>query len=833
MVRKVYGKQRVNKEVVETEKNSIVFWLLISFVVLFLFWAPFQKGLFNGNTFDFERPVYNSLVWISIIMLLLSIYFFFKWKLRDHRDALSVLVFLLPLTYLISLLSAASHHYAFNMLFIQVIFAVFFILGVYLSKNKLGYSIISGALFASSYVIVLFGLLNLFGSGHFAGALVGWFTNLENGIYMHAVMTDANGIRLTSVFQYANSYAAYLIAVLLLSSFHIVKSDKWYMIGIHAFMTVPVIISFWLTLSRGAIVIWPAVLLVILFFLTMQKQILLLVQLGLAFIASFTVLGKITAAGTLLQNRYNPSQSGSAWLLLLTASLTYTAAAILIQKYVAPWLESKLQRFEGRKFTAVILPLTAVIAGLIAVVLLFSDTGLKNLLPANIQTRLENINFAQHSVLERGTFYADAIKLWKDYPVIGAGGGAWAALYEKYQNNPYISRQAHNFFLQYLVETGALGLLVFLAFLAAVVYFFIKSWFHASQERRSQYLTFFIVVVSLLFHSIIDFDLSYVYLGALLFLSFGGMIAFTNPFPMKFDIEKAAVHKIYPASLLLLSIVLFIFSVKSLSSNSAFITFQKMLATNPSYNELVVPIDRAIQLSPNDPDYIIGYSSGTGHVPGKVTVLDQLYSQTKDGKYLAESENLIASLKQKEPHNRGVVSAQFNHFLIRGQVQEALALINSELPNFPWQIDLYEKSMTLAADLGSQAKAQGNLKEMETYTNGALEAYKNVLYRIELLKNLPKEQNQGQQFDVTKQISFAMGEVYFMRGDYGKSVELLKPIVSDQMDDQQNRVAARYYLAALNMQKQNDSALYDMLVAQDPSEKQQILALIASANKKS
>lgn len=61
-------------------------------------------------------------------------------------------------------------------------------------------------------------------------------------------------------------------------------------------------------------------------------------------------------------------------------------------------------------------------------------------------TRLENINFQQHSVLERITFYKDAMKVVKDYPIIGTGGGGWSSLYEQYQNNPYISRQVHNFF---------------------------------------------------------------------------------------------------------------------------------------------------------------------------------------------------------------------------------------------------------------------------------------------------------------------------------------------------------------------------------------------------
>ncbi|TDG00147.1 O-antigen ligase family protein [Paenibacillus piri] len=830
MARKVYGKQPAIDESVETEKKSMIFWLLIGFVLLFLFWAPFQKGLFNGNTFDFERPIYSSLVWSSIIFLLLSIHFFFHWKLRDHRDALSFLVLLIPFTYLISLFFAASHHYAINMLYIQMLNAVFFILGVYLCKNKLGFSLITGALIASGYVVVVFGLLNLLGNGKLAGALVGWFADTVNGAYVNAVMVDANGMRLTSVFQYANSYAAFLIAILLLASFYVVTSRKWYAIAVHALMTVPVIVSFWLTLSRGALVILPVVLLVVLFFLNLQRQIMLLLQLGLGFVASLAVLGIITDAATQLQQQYSASLSSQGWLSLLVASAVYTVIAVLLQLYIAPFIQRKLQRFEGRKFAPVVLPLAAIVVGLIGAVLLFSDTGLKNLLPSNIQTRLENINFAQHSVLERGTFYVDAIKLWKDYPVLGAGGGAWAALYEKYQNNPYVSRQAHNFFLQYLVETGIVGLLVFLAFIASIVYFFIKSYMKASQEQRDRYLIFFIVMISLLIHSAIDFDLSYVYLGMLLFLSLGGMLSFTEPVPLKLKSEHWGFHKTYPTVMLLLAIVMFFFSARLLSANHSFTAFINMLETNQNYDELAVPLNKAIELTPNHPDYVVGYFNGSSFIPGKASILDQLYTQTKNEPFFTESESLINALKRKEPHNRAVLMEQLTHYQMKGQLQQALSLVNSELPNYPWQIGLYEISISLSSDLGNQARQNGNRQEMDNYYNGALSLHQTVLNRMEELKSLPKEQNQGQEFNVTSKMAYALGQIYFNRGEFKQASDTLKPAISDQMDDPLNLATIRYYLASLSKQNQSDPALYDKLIAKDPNEKQQIEALVSSAN---
>lgn len=58
------------------------------------------------------------------------------------------------------------------------------------------------------------------------------------------------------------------------------------------------------------------------------------------------------------------------------------------------------------------------------VAFLLIGTSVRSLLPDNIETRLENINFKQHSVLERFTFYKDAMKVVKDYPILGSGGAA-------------------------------------------------------------------------------------------------------------------------------------------------------------------------------------------------------------------------------------------------------------------------------------------------------------------------------------------------------------------------------------------------------------------------
>ncbi len=229
-------------------------------------------------------------------------------------------------------------------------------------------------------------------------------------------------------------------------------------------MLVPIFVSFILTLSRGALVVFPVVYLIVILLMKPGKQILMLIYSALVTAVSLIVLTPITDIGVTQWSSFSHELANRGWLYLISASVALTLLIVFVQRFVKPILEDNVTRLDQQRFARAYFPLGVALLGVISIFLLFGNSGLLNIFPENIKQRIENINFAQNSVLERGTFYKDSIKLSSDYPIIGAGGGAWSALYEKYQNNPYVSRQAHNFFLQYLVEVGWLGLVIFIAF---------------------------------------------------------------------------------------------------------------------------------------------------------------------------------------------------------------------------------------------------------------------------------------------------------------------------------------------------------------------------------
>jgi hypothetical protein len=118
------------------------------------------------------------------------------------------------------------------------------------------------------------------------------------------VLIDSNGERLTSVFQYANTYAAFLIAVMLIALWKLTTAKKWSLILMHGMLVVPIMVSFFLTLSRGGLVALPMIGIVFLLLLPMHQQIRLILYGLIGGLSSLSILAFISSRGISLQQAY-------------------------------------------------------------------------------------------------------------------------------------------------------------------------------------------------------------------------------------------------------------------------------------------------------------------------------------------------------------------------------------------------------------------------------------------------------------------------------------------------------------------------------------------------
>ncbi|WP_338554862.1 O-antigen ligase family protein [Paenibacillus sp. KS-LC4] len=720
--------------------------LLTLGLALFVLIFPYDRGLFNGYEYAFESPIYNAAIYGYVLLAATALYAYLTgWRLNNHRSVLSLAILLLPAIYWLSSMQAVSSYYAKFMTFVFFLLAALFLTSLYAAGKVQMRKWLEYGVMLSAYLIVFFGLLNLFGQQYYKDAM--WLAH--------------DGYRLSSVFQYSNTYAGFLIAIFLVAAYYAATCERWYMRLANSIMLVPILISFFLAYSRGAIVIIPVMLIVILPFLKLARQFAYVVYAGLSALLTLVILGKITANTEAISAIVQPTGTKAAttismfdklplqsWALLAGAALVNTALILLIHNKLFPWIEKKSERLAQRKWSFVAFPVAIIIVGLLAAVLLITSDGIRDLLPEKIASRFENINLQQHSVLERWTFYEDGLKVAKDYPLLGAGGGGWQALYEQYQNNPYWSRQAHSFFIQTLVEVGWIGFAALIGLLVYVYFLYIRSYIR-HPERRGSHLIFFILATTLLLHSAIDFDMSYVYLSTLLFISLGAMLA---PYGKSLAFKQETEHVqgstmkwIYPSAIGVLAVVLLIGSARENSANHTFQeTYNTAAAGQAQLNQLLPSLDKAIKISPDHSVFSLT----------KYEWLMQAYEQTQNATMKEQALQTLAAGKANDPYNRTFILAQYENFKKDGNTTEMLKVLEEGISKFRWDIVLYDHAIVeYVAAMSSDA---GNA---DAYRSRALEIKAEVERRIAQLAALPPEQSQGREFNFTSAMQQALATI--------------------------------------------------------------------------
>lgn len=86
------------------------------------------------------------------------------------------------------------------------------------------------------------------------------------------------------------------------------------------------------------------------------------------------------------------------------------------------------------------------------------------LLPGFMANRLQGL-WANENAIQRFVFFADGLKLFRRSPIYGLGMGAFENGVKSVQSFAYVTKYAHNHYIQTLAETGIIGLALFLLLL--------------------------------------------------------------------------------------------------------------------------------------------------------------------------------------------------------------------------------------------------------------------------------------------------------------------------------------------------------------------------------
>lgn len=122
-------------------------------------------------------------------------------------------------------------------------------------------------------------------------------------------------------------------------------------------------------------------------------------------------------------------------------------------------------------------------------------------IPAKLVDRLQTLNLKNITKQGRIVFYKDAIKLIQRNPWTGIGGNGWEYKYREIMSYNYTTAHVHSYPLQIFLEFGIIAIIAYIIMLISIISNFKKI-------KKENY-AIFIAMITILIHSIIDFDLSY------------------------------------------------------------------------------------------------------------------------------------------------------------------------------------------------------------------------------------------------------------------------------------------------------------------------------------
>ena len=469
------GKKKTNKtkkknSVPKNEPNKKVGkWLSLIILItasFLIFYPPFVMGLF------FNRDVFLYHIFTAVVFMLLWID---KIRRKDYsflHTPLDWAVLVFVGAYLLSLIGAVHPGEAFYG-FLRVLnyFVIFWIISQVLKKIELAETILR-VILAAGVGIAVIGIMAALGYSE-----------------VHAAFKD--GV-ICSTLQYPNTLAAYLSIVVLIGIALWTREERSSRQFIYLLAGSIMSLAVLASLSKGAWLIYG-----------LGALLLVLGMPGVAKIKALYGLAFSFIGGLASYVKFYPviisEQPDKAAVYLLIGLLASVLGLLLWRGFIY------LYNSWGAWVTTVAGVIAVLIAAIPAVRL-----GLKSLGEQNLIRELSGLlNFQSSSFVSRMDFNRWGWEIVKDNPINGTGAGGWNALYHQYQDYLVWTTEAHNHFLQVWIESGTIGFLAFIIILGMFCYFL----YHIRKriDKDNWILTWGVATaaISLLAHSVIDFDMSY------------------------------------------------------------------------------------------------------------------------------------------------------------------------------------------------------------------------------------------------------------------------------------------------------------------------------------
>jgi O-antigen ligase len=385
------------------------------------------------------------------------------------------------------------------------------------------------------------------------------------------------------------------------------------------------------------------------------------------------------------------------------------------------------------------------------------------ILPERFYDRL--FSYSRDSNIDmRFELFRDALKVIRDYPVFGAGGGGWDALFYGYQEREYHSRAVHNHFLEVWIEAGIIGFIAFIGIWLSFLAAFIRNCFKRGKYAlRWQYWTAcFVPVAALGLHSTIDWNFSIGAVGIFLFtfLGAGRSLDRFNWFKSSGTQETSSPKAgwITGSVATLIGILLFIYTLVLISGSHATVRSQELLERN-IIKQATIEMEKAIT---RDSFRAVNYHNLNA-------VIEEQLQRTNNPDLIPVVLTLALRAYELEPYNP-TFFIRYGDLLIRYiDIDEGLSYIDRIIDIRPFFEESYRE----------YAWPRVRLAEFFIENNMTSEAER-LLDDVFAVEVLMKER-----LGTSKPLYFYLGKAYFLRGEYSAAFNYFMAVdETDRMYEQ-------------------------------------------------
>jgi len=450
--------------------NRFVFLLLLFLLTV----PPYIKGLF------FHEDQWNYLILAVPVFIMVVI--FNPQPANKRFDVFDCLMLAFPLAYLVAAIRPVYFFLAVNETLKY--FAWFFIYYMVsrLATDQGRINTIISILYVSGLGVAAACIPMALKAFDFAGGYTGLFT---------------------SFFQYKNTLAAFLGAVLFLG-LYLWRNHRERSAWLIALANFIIMFGMRGTSSRGGILAFCAALL--LFALMYHKRTDYSVYIHMIMLAVITLFSAPLFIG--LVNLGHGPWALLVFMVALAVSGVCDHALRLGKVYLAG---------SGRLAVHIVLALVLVILLMSGTILDASYfTGNMEKQAVDIQTGggTDPVNIWYRLYYDR-----DAFEMAAQRPLFGWGGGGWQSSYRYYQDFLYNTKRIHNHFLEVLVESGLVGFGIFIGLWALFVkrVFYSYREGHTGSDEGDIWIYVSLSAITLGLHAAVDFSLTF--LSVLVFIS--------------------------------------------------------------------------------------------------------------------------------------------------------------------------------------------------------------------------------------------------------------------------------------------------------------------------